>query len=174
MSTVAERNKAATQFFWRLLALSTAVSIIGNVAHAVFNTGAGNTVVAAMAAVVPPVVLCAAIHGLAVMVRLQITGRYYMAALGLMLGVGMCALVLSFHALYELAVQQAGMPAFIAWLWPLAIDLSVTFSTLALLALTTGKKARQAAAVANRAPRKRVSSSRVAKPRAIKAAQVAA
>jgi hypothetical protein len=160
LSTIAERNKQATNFFWRWLIGSSAASMIGNVAHAMFNTDTGNVAVAALAALVPPAVLLAATHGLAVMVRSQIVGRWFTVALALMTGLGLCALVLSFHALYELAVLQGGMPASIAWLWPLAIDLSVAFSTLALLALTTGKKARREAAVANRAPRKRVASSR--------------
>lgn len=144
--------------------------MIGNVAHAVYNTNDGGSVyVAALAALVPPAVLLAATHGLAVMVRSQITGKWFSAALTMMAGLGMCALVLSFHALYELAVLQGGMPASIAWLWPLAIDLSVSFSTLALLALTTGKKARREAAAATRQPRKRVTASRP-RPKAVKAA----
>lgn len=169
MSTIAERNKQATTFFWRWLIGSSAASMIGNVAHAIYNTSDGSVYVAALAALVPPGVLLAATHGLAVMVRSQITGRWFTAALTMMTGLGVCALVLSFHALYELAVKQGGMPSSIAWLWPLAIDLSVSFSTLALLALTTGKKARREAAASARQPRKKVTSSRP-RPRAVAAA----
>lgn len=160
MSTIAQRQQAATKFFWYWLAGSSAASVVGNVTHALYNTHAGSAAVAALAAVVPPVVLLAATHGLALMVRTQIAGRTFTVALSLMVALGLCALVLSFDALYELAVQQGGMPPMIAWLWPLAIDLSVSFSTLALLALTTGKRARRDAAALNRAPRKRITSSR--------------
>lgn len=156
MSTVTERRDKATRFFWAVLGAATASSVAGNVTHAVAHAGGRHGVVAALAAVVPPAVLLAATHGLALMIRTSIAGRLYRCALGLTLGLGGCAFVLSFHSLYELAVELAGMPATIAWLWPLAIDLSVAQSMLALLALTTGQRARrEAAAEADRRPRKK-------------------
>lgn len=155
MSTVTERRTTATRFFWVVLGTATASSIAGNVTHAITTAERGSVVVAAAAAVVPPVVLLAATHGLALMVRTGIGGGLYRAALALTAALGGCALVLSFHALYELAVDEAGIPAAIAWLWPLAVDLSITQATLALLALTTGHRARREAAEAERIPRPR-------------------
>lgn len=148
--------------------------MIGNVAHAMFNShnaGAAftNAWVAACMSIAPPVVLAVTTHGLAVMVRSQITGMFFKVALALLACVAVCALVLSFYSLFELAVKQGGMPWQIAWLWPLIIDLSVAFSTLALLALTTGKKARREAAAANRPARKRPVKRAPAKPKAVPA-----
>jgi hypothetical protein len=53
-----------------------------------------------------------------------------------------CAFVLSFDALRDLAVAL-GMPADRAWLWPVAIDVSIANSTLALLSLAPPRAARQ-------------------------------
>ena len=153
MSTVTERRDKATRFFWGVLVAATAASVAGNVTHAIVNADEGNMIIAATAAVIPPAVLLAATHALALMVRTSITGNLYRYALSLTLGLGVCAFVLSFNALFELATEQGGMPATIAWLWPLAIDFSVAQSTLALLAITTGKRAQREAA-ADR-PRKR-------------------
>ena len=144
MSTVAQRDQSAIRFFWSWLILATTASVAGNVAHAWFNTVAANAAVAAVAAVVPPAVLLGATHGVALMVRTQIAGRTFTVAIGLLVALAMCALVLSFHSLHELVAVQGGMPSSIAWLWPLSIDLSIAFSTIALLALTTGKRARTA------------------------------
>jgi hypothetical protein len=138
-----------------VLIASSSASVLGNVTHAILNPHAGNTVVAAVAAVIPPAVLLAATHGLALMVRSSITGAMYRYALWLLVALSVCAFVLSFDALSELAIHQGGMPRAIAWLWPLAIDVSVAQSTLALLAITTGKSARREAAEAVRTPRKR-------------------
>lgn len=154
MSSPSERRRA-TRFFWGWLIASTTASVLGNVTHALFNTAAGNTGVAAIAAIVPPSVLLAATHGLSMMVRTQITGKLYRSALGLLVALAVCAFALSFDALNELAIHQGGMPATIAWLWPLAIDCSVAFPTIALLSLTTGKRAQREAAAANRKPRRR-------------------
>lgn len=154
MSTVTQRRATAARFFWSVLVAATVSSIAGNVTHAVTNSAAGNVIVAALAAVVPPAVLLAATHGLSLMVRTHIGGPAYRAALVLTLALGGCAFTLSFHSLNEVAVDLAGMPASIAWLWPLAIDLSVAQSTLALLALTTSRRARREVAEEDRAARK--------------------
>lgn len=165
MSTILGRHRSATRFFWGWLGASTATSIAGNVAHAVLNT-TGSPIIAALASVVPPAVLLAATHGLAVMVRTQIAGKLFRYALALLVALAVCAFVLSFNALFGLAIHQGGMPREIAWLWPLAIDLSVALSTLALLTLTTGKRARREAAAGSSAPRKRATK-RPARPKAV-------
>jgi hypothetical protein len=151
VSTVSQRRARAARFFWAVLASATAASVAGNVTNAVAH-GGEHAAVAAVASVVPPVVLLAATHGLSLMVRTNIAGRLYRAALVLTAALGACAFVLSFHSLYRVAVELAGIPSAIAWLWPLAVDLSVAQSTLALLAITTGPRARREALEAERPP----------------------
>lgn len=121
-------------FFWSWLAAATAASVAGNVTHAVL-AGPPSPIIAAAAAVVPPAVQLCATHGVAVLVRSRTTGVAYRAALVLTIALAVCAFVLSFGALRELAQRWAGYPPAVAWLWPVAIDLSVALSTLALLAL---------------------------------------
>lgn len=154
------RRERATRFFWAVLIAASSASVAGNVAHALLDTNAGNRWVAAIAAVIPPAVLLAATHGLALMVRTSITGTLYRYAVALLVGLAVCAFVLSFNALSELAMTQGGMPQAIAYMWPLAIDFSVAQSTLALLAITTGKRARSEVSAAERQPRKRATTPR--------------
>lgn len=129
-------TRRASRFFWSTLAAATAASVAGNITHAVLAASAGSTAVAAAAAVVPPVVLLAATHGVAMLVRTRTVGATYWSALTMTVVLAICAFVLSFDALRALAVEWAGLPPSTAWLWPLAIDLSIAQSTLALLALT--------------------------------------
>jgi hypothetical protein len=137
-------RKRATRFFWCTLILATGASVCGNVAHAVLAQPE-HAPIAATAAVVPPVVLLGATHGVALLVRSRAGGAVYWCALTLTVALAGCAFVLSFDALRALALTWAGFPASTAWLWPLAIDLSIAQSTLALLALS-GAPRRTAAA----------------------------
>ena len=105
---VRERRSAA-RFFWMWLVIATAMSVTGNVAHA---------------ALVPPLVLLAATHSVAVLMRTQAGGAIYWCALLMTLALASCAVVLSFDALRSLAVTL-GLPAGIAWLWPCAIDVAI-------------------------------------------------
>ncbi|WNM74162.1 membrane protein [Mycobacterium Phage Nergal] len=132
----ASPQEGATRFFWAWLIGATCASILGNVVHALLNTSAASPSIAAAAALVPPVVLLGATHGVHALVRSRIVGAAYWCALAVTVALAVCAFVLSFEALRELAVVWAGMRPTIAWLWPLAIDLSITGSTIALLALT--------------------------------------
>lgn len=133
--------RRASRFFWSTLAAATAASVAGNIAHAVLAATAGSTAVAAWAAVVAPVALLAATHGVAVLVRTRTLGVAYWSALTMTAAIAVVAFVLSFYALRSLAVTWAGFPPSTAWLWPLAIDLSIAQSTLALLALTRPRAA---------------------------------
>lgn len=128
-------RRRATRFFWCILCAATGASVCGNVAHAVLAQP-HHAGVAATAAVVPPAVLLGATHGVALLVRSRAGGAVYWCALTLTVALAGCAFVLSFDALRALAVTWAGFPPATAWLWPLAIDLSITQSTLALLALS--------------------------------------
>jgi hypothetical protein len=82
-----------------------------------------------------PVVLLAATHSVAVLVRTHAGGFTYWCALLMTLALASCAFVLSFDALRSLAVTL-GLPESIAWLWPCAIDVAIAQATPCLLSLS--------------------------------------
>jgi len=128
-------RRRAVRFFWSTLIAATGASVAGNVAHAVLAEP-GHALIAATAAVVPPAVLLGSTHGVALLVRTRTVGATYWCALAMTAMLAVCAFVLSFDALRTLALIWAGFSPATAWLWPLAIDLSIAQSTLALLALS--------------------------------------
>ena len=72
-TAVSANHSRAARFFWSVLVGATAVSLVGNVAHAIlpFIPTVGIQVAAAG---VPPLVLLAAVHGIAVAVRAGVSG----------------------------------------------------------------------------------------------------
>jgi hypothetical protein len=140
-TTATKDQRKAQRFFWCWLIAATATSIAGNVAHALLmaaHAPAGssiNPIVAAALAVVPTIVQVGATHGVHVLVSARITGAAYKTALAITVALVVFAFILSFQALHELAVVYAGMHFAIACLVPLVIDLSITGSTVSLLAL---------------------------------------
>lgn len=140
-------TRGAVRFFWVWLALATGVSVGGNVAHAVLTAPSGTVRLAAAAAVVPPAVLLGSTHSVALLVKTRRLGFSYWCALAMTIVLAGCAFVLSFDALRDLAVSL-GMPPGRAWLWPVAIDVSIANSTLSLLSLTP-RRAVGAAPVVN-------------------------
>jgi Protein of unknown function (DUF2637) len=125
----------AVRFFWAWLIAATSVSVAGNVAHAVLTAPSGRLGLAAAAAVVPPAVLLGATHSVALLVRTRRVGFSYWCALAMTVALAGCAFVLSFDALRELATAL-GMRHDRAWLWPVAIDVSIANSTVSLLSLS--------------------------------------
>jgi hypothetical protein len=117
------------------LILATSMSIMGNVTHAVLHAAVGTVGLAAGAALVPPVVLLASTHSVAVLVRTRAGGFTYWCALMMTVALAACAFVLSFDALRSLAITL-GVPPAIAWLWPCAIDVAIAQATLCLLSLS--------------------------------------
>ncbi len=67
-------RRAAARFFWAWLIIATSMSVTGNVAHAVLQAPASTLALAAGAALVPPVVLLAATHSVALLVRTRAGG----------------------------------------------------------------------------------------------------
>jgi hypothetical protein len=132
---IARQRRSATAFFWFWLITATAMSVTGNVAHAVLHADSKIVALAAGAALVPPVVLLAATHSIAVLVRTRAGGVTYWCAMLMTLLLAVCAFVLSFDALRSLAVAL-GLPVSIAWLWPCAIDVAIAQATLCLLSLS--------------------------------------
>jgi hypothetical protein len=127
-------TRGATRFFWIWLTMATSVSVAGNVAHAVLTAPGGTVRLAAAAAVVPPAVLLGSTHSVALLVRARRVGFMYWCALAMTIALAGCAFVLSFDALRDLVVAL-GMSPDRAWLWPVAIDVSIANSTLSLLSL---------------------------------------
>lgn len=132
---IAQRHhRRATRFFWTWLAGATAVSLIGNVAHAWLTASEGTRWLAASVAAVPPTVLLASVHGIAVLAKTSASGRVYRAAVAATTGLALGAFLLSFVALRDLAVL-AHIPAPLAFVLPLVIDLAIGVATLALVAV---------------------------------------
>ena len=128
-------RRGPARFFRMWLTIATAMVVIGNVAHAVLPAESGTVALAAGAALVPPLVLLAATHSIAVLVRTRAGGLTYWCALLMTLALASCAFVLSFDALRSLAVTL-GLSASVAWLWPCAIDVAIAQATLYLLSLS--------------------------------------
>ncbi|WNM67563.1 membrane protein [Mycobacterium phage Shadow1] len=141
MNTQRNPREAATRFFRAWLAAGTAASILGNVVHALLDDGAGSPVVAAALAAVAPLALLGATHGVHKLVQSRIVGGAYVASLWITVAVASSAFALSFAALRELAIVWGGVAPAIAFLVPLVIDLSITGSTIALLALSGAERA---------------------------------
>jgi hypothetical protein len=113
---------------------ATAMSVSGNVAHAVIAAPPNAVPLTAGAALVPPVALLASTHSVALLVRTRAGLITYWCALLMTLALATCAFVLSFDALRSLAVTL-GLPVTIAWLWPCAIDVAIAQATLCLLSV---------------------------------------
>lgn len=138
-----DARRHALWFFWMWLLFATVVSIGGNVIHAWMTAPESHLkLLAAVAAAVPPAVLLGSSHSVALLIKTRRRGYRRVdafvlgGALLLTVGVAVCAFAMSFFALRDLMVIL-GMSADTAWLWPIAVDLSLICSTLALLSLTS-------------------------------------
>ncbi|MGA4791291.1 DUF2637 domain-containing protein [Nocardia sp. AB354] len=121
-------------FFWCVLVASATVSVTGNAVHAVLH--APVPPIAGAVAVVPPIALLTAVHGVTVLQRKQVrstTAHRLAVVLTVLIAAG--AFWLSFTALRSLA-ELAGIPHNQAWLWPLIIEGSMTQATVALISIT--------------------------------------
>jgi hypothetical protein len=147
-SWVAEERRAV-RFFWTVLMLSSSASVAGNVTHAVWNAAGPALVVAAVAALVPPLALLGATHSVGVLARVRTNSFAFWASMLIAIAVVVCAFWLSFNALRWVAVDLANVDRGIAWMMPVCIDLSIAGATLALLSLSrstaTGDAVSQAA-----------------------------
>ncbi|HXA13397.1 MAG TPA: DUF2637 domain-containing protein [Mycobacterium sp.] len=138
-ATLEASARGATRFFWLWLFVATSMSVAGNVTHAVMNAPKGTVALAAVAAVVPPAVLVGSTESVALLIKTRRLGVTYWCALMMTVALAGCAFVLSFDALRDLAVSLGFRPDR-AWLWPVAVDVSIAQSTLALLTLAPGRR----------------------------------
>jgi hypothetical protein len=156
----AEQDRAkARRYFMGWLVASTAVSVGGNVAHAVLDY-LPVIVVKVAVATVPPIVALVTVHGVAVLARCGRVTRadsnakdagvyaFAVTVTGL-LTTG--AAVLSFTGLYDVAVA-GGLGARLAPLWPLCVDAGIAVSTVALVVLRPASAADLRAVQATTAP----------------------
>lgn len=137
MTTQAEitqrSHRQAVRFFWCFLAGATLVSLVGNIAHAVLPY-LPPVAIQIGAAAVPPIVLLAAVHGVALAVRAGASGAVYRWAVAAVAAVGVGAFALSFVALRGLVLTVGYSPT-IAWIFPAIVDTGVAVATLMLVAL---------------------------------------
>lgn len=142
---ITQRNHhRAVRFFWCFLIGATLVSLIGNVAHAIWHL-IPLVVIQIGTAAVPPLFLLAVVHGIALSVRAGASGTVYRWAVAATAVIGVGAFVVSFRALRDLVIQT-GIPPVWAWLFPAIIDTAIGVSTLMLVALGD-KPARRARTV---------------------------
>ncbi|QFG10071.1 hypothetical protein SEA_IDENTITYCRISIS_52 [Mycobacterium phage IdentityCrisis] len=139
---VAPNTRGAVRFFWGWLIGSAAVSIAGVVTHAALGHAPSPVIASALAVAIVLIQLSATL-GVHVLVQAHITGAAYRCALTIAVAIALGAFVLNFVALRGLAIDQAGITAAIAWIAPLIIDLGMTASTVALLALINAQRAAQ-------------------------------
>ncbi|WP_327098201.1 DUF2637 domain-containing protein [Nocardia vinacea] len=108
--------------------VAAAVSITGNAAHAVLHADTQPAVAAAFA-VVPPLAVLAAVHGITILLCAHARARLaHLLATLMTLMIAAGAFLLSFTALRELAVSAA-VPQQLAWLWPVIVEGSMTESS---------------------------------------------
>jgi hypothetical protein len=131
-------HRRAVRFFWTVLIMASAASIAGNAVHATLNATAVPPAVAAAVATAPPLVLLGSTEGVSLLLRARQHGSsLYWCALAMTVLLAACAFVLSFDALRDLAVR-AGIREQLAWLWPIAVDVTIAQATLSLLSLSRG------------------------------------
>jgi hypothetical protein len=147
--TIDDARRNAVRFFWAWLLLATGVSIGGNFLHAWLTAPPGMRIWAAVAAIVTPTILLGATHSVALLIKTRRRDGWTVvdaivlgATLLLTFAVAGCAFTMSFFSLRDLMVML-GINALGAKLWPIAVDLSIVNSTLALLALTSPRSPQQ-------------------------------
>ena len=129
-------HRRATRFFWTVLIAASGASVAGNATHATLHATTAPAAVAAMVATAPPLVLLASTEGVSLLLRTRHHGSAtHWCALAMTVLLAMCAFVLSFDALRDLAVRS-GIRAHLAWLWPIAVDVTIAQATVALLSLS--------------------------------------
>ncbi|MGI5219280.1 DUF2637 domain-containing protein [Nocardia sp. CA-290969] len=133
-SAVSARGPRAHTFFWAVLITAAAVSVTGNATQAVLHD-TQVPAIAAVVAVIPPLALLAAVHGVSVLSRAHAHARgTHRLATAMTVLIAAGAFWLSFTALRSLAII-AGIPPGEAWLWPVIIEGSMGQATVALLSL---------------------------------------
>ena len=127
-------TRSASRFYWGWLIFATTVSVLGNIAHALLVAPDPLRLLAAVASIVPPAFVLGSTHSVALSLKMRRFALIYVLGLLMTIGVAACAFFLSFDALRALAVML-GWPPGRAWLFPIAIDVSIAQATFGLLSL---------------------------------------
>jgi hypothetical protein len=127
-------TRGASRFYWCWLIFATSVSVLGNIAHALLVAPDALRLLAAVTSVVPPAFVVGSTHSVALSLKMRRFALIYALGLLMTIGVAACAFLLSFDALRALAVML-GWPSGRAWLFPIAIDVSIAHATFGLLSL---------------------------------------
>ena len=135
----------ARRYWAGVLAAAVAVSVAGNVGHALLTAHAALRVPAAVAAALPPLALLAVTEGLARSHGRGVRRRVYRAGVAGGVAIAGLAFALSFAALRDLAIAL-GQPAAVAAGWPLLADATIAVSSIMVLALRPDTEAATATA----------------------------
>ncbi|WP_170926882.1 DUF2637 domain-containing protein [Mycobacterium avium] len=141
-----DQHRRAALFFRAVLIVASSASIAGNAAHELVSAKLGVPApLAAAVAVAPPIILMSSIEGLSLLIRTSRRSTFtFWCALAMTALLAVCAFVLSFEALRDLAIRS-GIPHDLAWLWPVVVDVTIAQATMALLAISRARSAIEAA-----------------------------
>ncbi|OBF29819.1 hypothetical protein [Mycolicibacterium conceptionense] len=142
MSNLETKAVVARRFCWGWLIGSAVVSVLGVVTHAVLGS-ARSPLIASVLAFVIVMIQLAATYAVHVLVQAGLVGSAYLWARGGAVAIAFGAFVVNFVAQLGLVITWAGISVIIAWIVPLIIDLGMTVSTVALLALANAQRAAQ-------------------------------
>lgn len=134
----------ARMFCWAWLLFAMVGSVGGNVQHAWMTAPDRLKIGAALLAIFPPLLLLGATHLMALLISTRRSAYRTVDLVVLVavmvgtIGVAVFAFTISFYALRDLMLVY-GQAAGVAWRWPIAIDLSLIVSSLAMLSLTEAR-----------------------------------
>lgn len=149
------------RFLWVWLSISTLLSVCGNIGHAALTVPSGTAQILAIGwACAPPTLLMLAVHALPTLSRMLDSDRSDTLLKFVVWGVTCGAFGWSAFGIHDFTAAL-GVPAALAWVAPLVIDLSVFGATRGLV-LTAPLAARMKVG----APAPRAASPQVSKPSA--------
>jgi hypothetical protein len=135
----ATARTSATRFFWGFLIGSASVSVLGTVTHAVLGN-APSPVIAAAVAFFTVLIQLGATYGVHALVHARVIGAAYHWALLGVVTLALGAFIVNFVQLRDLVITWAAIAPAIAWIVPLIVDLGMTVSTVAIMALTSAAR----------------------------------
>lgn len=125
--------RADRRFLWLWLSVSTLLSVAGNIGHAALTVPPGTAQALAIGwAIAPPVLLMLAVHGLPTLSRMLDSETTDTLLQSVVWGVTMGAFLWSAFGIHDFTAAL-GVPAALAWVAPLVIDLSVFGATRGLV-----------------------------------------
>ncbi|MBN7483800.1 DUF2637 domain-containing protein [Mycobacteroides abscessus] len=151
MSTLTDRAEhdmeraKAHQFFWRWLVGATALTLLGNAAHALLGF-IPPTLIRLSVYLIPPLIALISIHAVTVLARVgkmhrartsaswRDAGGTAILAVTVTGTLALIAAILSYSGLLGVALA-GGLSAHLAWLFPLTIDAGIVVSSVALVVL---------------------------------------